>query len=234
MLGVIVNSIAIIAGGIVGLIINKGIPERLNKTIMDGIALVVMYMGISGALKGDNALYVINSICVGGFIGELIDLDKLLNKFGEYIDEKLTKKNKEDKDNEKNSLSRGFVSASLLYCVGAMAIVGAIQSGLSSDYSTLFAKSILDGVSSIFFAASLGMGVILSSVAVFLYEGIIALGAGGISSILSDIVVTYMTCVGSLLIFALGLNMLNISNIKVANLLPSMFIPIILGIFNII
>ena len=136
--------------------------------------------------------------------------------------------------NEKNSLSRGFVSASLLYCVGAMAIVGAIQSGLSSDYSTLFAKSILDGVSSIFFAASLGMGVILSSVAVFLYEGIIALGAGGISSILSDIVVTYMTCVGSLLIFALGLNMLNISNIKVANLLPSMFIPIILGIFNII
>lgn len=234
MLGVIVNSIAIIAGGIVGLIINKGIPERLNKTIMDGIALVVMYMGISGALKGDNALYVIISICVVGFIGELIDLDKLLNKLGEYIDEKLTKKNKEDKYNEKNSLSRGFVSASLLYCVGAMAVVGAIQSGLSSDYSTLFAKSILDGVSSIFFAASLGMGVILSSVAVFLYEGIIALGAGGISSILSDIVVTYMTCVGSLLIFALGLNMLNISNIKVANLLPSMFIPIILGIFNII
>ena len=225
MLGVIVNSIAIIAGGIVGLIINKGIPERLNKTIMDGIALVVMYMGISGALKGDNALYVIISICVGGFIGELIDLDKLLNKLGE---------DKEDKYNEKNSLSRGFVSASLLYCVGAMAVVGAIQSGLSSDYSTLFAKSILDGVSSIFFAASLVIGVILSSAVVFLYEGIIALGAGGISSILSDIVVTYMTCVGSLLIFALGLNMLNISNIKVANLLPSMFIPIILGIFNII
>ena len=115
-----------------------------------------------------------------------------------------------------------------------MAVVGAIQSGLSSDYSTLFAKSILDGVSSIFFAASLGIGVILSSVAVFLYEGIIALGAGALSSILSDIVVTYMTCVGSLLIFALGLNMLNISNIKVANLLPSMFIPIIFGIFNII
>ena len=163
MLGVIVNSIAIIAGGIVGLIINKGIPERLNKTIMDGIALVVMYMGISGALKGDNALYVIISICVGGFIGELIDLDKLLNKLGEYIDEKLTKKNKEDKYNEINSLSRGF------YCVGAMAVVGAIQSGLSSDYSTLFAKSILDGVSSIFFAASLVIGVILSSAAVFLY-----------------------------------------------------------------
>ena len=115
-----------------------------------------------------------------------------------------------------------------------MAVVGSIQSGLSADHSTLFAKSILDGVSSIFFAASLGIGVILSSIAVFLYEGIIAIGASLLSGILSDTVVTYMTCVGSLLIFALGLNMLKISQIKVANLLPSMFIPIILGIFNII
>ena len=234
MLGVIVNSIAIIAGGIVGLIINKGISERLNKIIMDGIALVVMYMGISGALKGDNDLYVIISICVGGFIGELIDLDKLLNKFGEYIDEKLTKKNKEDKDNEKNSLSRGFVSASLLYCVGAMAVVGAIQSGLSSDYSTLFAKSILDGVSSIFFAASLGMGVILSSVAVFLYEGIIACGAFLLKGVLSTAVITEMNAVGSLLILALGINMILKANIKVANLLPAMFVPIIFGIIGMI
>ena len=232
MLGVIVNTITIIGGGIIGLIINKGIPERLNKTIMDGIALVVMYIGISGALKGDNPLYVVICISIGAFIGELIDFDKLLNKFGEYIDKKFSK-NKVDEDDDKE-LSRGFVSASLLFCVGAMAVVGAIQSGLNGDHSTLLAKSVLDGVSSIFFAASMGLGVILSSIAVFIYEGIIALGAGALSSILSDAVVTYMTCVGSLLIFALGLNMLKICNIKVANLLPSMFIPIILGIFNII
>ena len=232
MLGVIVNTITIIGGGIIGLIINKGIPERLNKTIMDGIALVVMYIGISGALKGDNPLYVVICISIGAFIGELIDFDKLLNKFGEYMDKKFSK-NKVDEDDDKE-LSRGFVSASLLFCVGAMAVVGAIQSGLNGDHSTLLAKSVLDGVSSIFFAASMGLGVILSSIAVFIYEGIIALGAGALSSILSDSVVTYMTCVGSLLIFALGLNMLKICNIKVANLLPSMFIPIILGIFNII
>lgn len=232
MLGVIVNTITIIGGGIIGLIINKGIPERLNKTIMDGIALVVMYIGISGALKGDNPLYVVICISIGAFIGELIDFDKLLNKFGEYMDKKFSK-NKVDEDDDKE-LSRGFVSASLLFCVGAMAVVGAIQSGLNGDHSTLLAKSVLDGVSSIFFAASMGLGVILSSIAVFIYEGIIALGAGALSSILSDAVVTYMTCVGSLLIFALGLNMLKICNIKVANLLPSMFIPIILGIFNII
>ena len=232
MLGVIVNTIAVIAGGVVGLIINKGIPERLNKTIMDGISLVVMYMGISGALKGDNPLYVIICICIGAVIGELIDLDKLLNKFGQYMDNKLSRKSSENSD--ENNLSRGFISASLLFCVGAMAVVGSIQSGLSGDHSTLFAKSVLDGVSSIFFAASLGIGVILSSIAVFLYEGVIAIGASLLSGILSDSVVTYMTSVGSLLIFALGLNTLKVSQIKVANLLPSMFIPIILGIFNII
>ena len=191
MLGVIVNTIAVIAGGVVGLIINKGIPERLNKTIMDGISLVVMYMGISGALKGDNPLYVIICICIGAVIGELIDLDKLLNKFGQYMDNKLSRKSSENSD--ENNLSRGFISASLLFCVGAMAVVGSIQSGLSGDHSTLFAKSVLDGVSSIFFAASLGIGVILSSIAVFLYEGVIAIGASLLSGILSDSVVTYMT-----------------------------------------
>ncbi len=236
MFGVIVNSLAIICGGILGLIVNKGIPKRLDKSIMDGLALVVIYMGISGALKGDNPLYVIISMVIGIIIGELIDIDKLLNKFGLYLDDKISNKNTDTSDelNKENKISKGFVSSSLLYCVGAMAVVGSIQSGLSNDYSVLFAKSVLDGVSSIFFAASMGVGVLLSSIAVLLYEGTITLGASGLSSILSTNVITYMTCVGSLLIMAMGLNMLKICDIKVANMLPSMFIPIILGIFNII
>lgn len=236
MFAVIVNSLAIICGGILGLIINKGIPKRLDKSIMDGLALVVTYMGISGALKGDNPLYVIICMTIGIIIGELINIDDLLNKLGLYIDDKLSKKKKEtSQNNEKeNKIAKGFVSSSLLYCVGAMAVVGSIQAGLSQDYSVLLAKSVLDGVSSIFFAASMGIGVLLSSVAVFLYEGIITLGASGLSNILSTNVVTYMTCVGSLLITALGLNMLKLCDIKVANMLPAMFIPIILGIFNII
>ncbi|KHS55908.1 MULTISPECIES: DUF554 domain-containing protein [Terrisporobacter] len=236
MLGVIVNSFAIICGGLLGLIVNKGIPKRLDKSIMDGLALVVIYMGISGALKGDNPLYVIISMVIGIIIGELIDIDKLLNKFGLYLDDKISNKNTDTSDelNKENKISKGFVFSSLLYCVGAMAVVGSIKSGLSNDYSVLFAKSVLDGVSSIFFAASMGVGVLLSSIVVFLYEGIITLGAFGLSSILSTNVITYMTCVGSLLIMAMGLNMLKICDIKVANMLPSMFIPIILGIFNII
>ncbi|WP_434796179.1 DUF554 domain-containing protein [Terrisporobacter vanillatitrophus] len=236
MFGVIVNSLAIICGGVLGLIINKGIPKRLDKSIMDGLALVVTYMGISGALKGDNPLYVIISITVGIIIGELIDIDNLLNKLGSYLGEKLSKKNisTSDEVSKENNISKGFVSSSLLFCVGAMAVVGSIQSGLSNDHSVLLAKSVLDGISSIFFAASMGVGVLLSSIAVFLYEGIITLGASGLSNILSTNVITYMTCVGSLLIMAMGLNMLKACDIKVANMLPAMFIPIIMGIFNII
>lgn len=233
MLGVIINSLSIICGGILGLIINKGIPKRLDKSIMNGLALVVIYMGISGSLKGDNPLYVIICMIIGIVVGELIDIDKLLNKLGIYINNKFSKQD-DLKEQEENKIAKGFISSSLLYCVGAMAVVGSIQSGISNDNSILLAKSVLDGISSIFFAASMGIGVLLSSIAVFLYEGIITIGAYGLSNILSDSVVAYMTSVGSLLIMALGLNMLKVCNVKVANMLPAMFIPIILGIFNII
>lgn len=236
MFGVIVNSLAIIFGGILGLIINKGIPKRLDNAIMNGLALVVIYMGISGAIKGENPLYVIVSMTIGIIIGELIDIDNLLNKLGLYLDSKFSNKDISTSNEEQdiNKISKGFISSSLLFCVGAMAVVGSIQSGLSNDHSVLLAKSVLDGVSSIFFAASLGIGVLFSSIAVFLYQGIITLGASVLSNILSTGVITYMTCVGSLLIMAMGLNMLKVCDIKVANMLPSIFIPIILGIFNII
>lgn len=229
MLGTIVNSLTIIVGGLIGILIKKGIPEKLNKSVMNAISLAVIYMGISGALKGDNALIIIICMCLGAAIGELIDIDRLLNNLGNYLESKFSKEGV-----NKVSISQGFVNSSLIFCVGAMAVVGALQSGLSGDNSTLFAKSVLDGVSSIFFAASMGIGVLASSIAVFIYQGLIALAASSISYLLKDIVVTYMTSVGSLLIMAIGLNMLDICKIKVANLLPAMFIPVIMGIFNII
>ena len=175
-LGVIVNGLVIVGASFAALILKKFIMkfdknnkvEKISDTIMSGLALCIIYMGISGALECQHVLICIISMVVGGLIGELIDIDKGLNSLGDKIEEKLNK-GKVDVSKEKVSISQGFVSASLLYCVGAMAVVGAIQSGLSSDYSTLFAKSILDGVSSIFFAASLVIGVILSSAAVFLY-----------------------------------------------------------------
>ncbi|GFP76899.1 DUF554 domain-containing protein [Clostridium fungisolvens] len=225
MLGTLVNFGAIVIGGILGLLLKGGIPERLSKTIMNGLALCVLYIGISGTLKGDNPLLIIISIAVGALIGELIDIDNLLSKFGEFIEEKFNKMTKN------SPIAEGFVTSSLLFCVGAMAIVGSLQSGLEGNHTVLFNKSILDGISSIVFASSLGIGVIFSAFAVLIYQGAITLLATLIQGILTTTVINSMTAVGSLLIIGLSFNMLGITKIKVANLLPAIIIPMIYSFF---
>ena len=240
-LGVIVNGLVIVGASFAALILKKFIMkfdknnkvEKISDTIMSGLALCIIYMGISGALECQHVLICIISMVVGGLIGELIDIDKGLNSLGDKIEEKLNK-GKTDVSKEKGSISQGFVSASLLFCVGAMAVVGALNSGLFGNNDTLFAKSALDGVSSFLFSLTMGIGVLLSAVAVFLYEGIIACGAFLLKGVLSTAVITEMNAVGSLLILALGINMILKANIKVANLLPAMFVPIIFGIIGMI
>lgn len=226
MFGVIANSLAIAGGCIVGLIIKGGLPQRVSDTIMNGIALSVLYIGISGALEGKNTLVTIISIAVGALIGELIDIDKWVNKLGAFLQSKFSKGNKKD------SIAEGFISSSLLFCIGAMAVVGSLESGLTGSHDTLFVKSVIDGIASIIFTASLGIGVMFSAISVFLYEGIICMGASFLNGFLSDPVVTEMTAAGSLLIIGLGLNVLKLTNIKVANLLPAIFIPILFGVFG--
>ena len=240
-LGVIVNGLVIVGASFAALILKKFIMkfdknnkvEKISDTIMSGLALCIIYMGISGALECQHVLICIISMVGGGLIGELIDIDKGLNSLGDKIEEKLNK-GKTDVSKEKVSISQGFVSASLLFCVGAMAVVGALNSGLFGNNDTLFAKSALDGVSSFLFSLTMGIGVLLSAVAVFLYEGIIACGAFLLKGVLSTAVITEMNAVGSLLILALGINMILKANIKVANLLPAMFVPIIFGIIGMI
>ena len=240
-LGVIVNGLVIVGASLAALILKNFIMkfdknnkvEKISDTIMSGLALCIIYMGISGALECQHVLICIISMVVGGLIGELIDIDKGLNSLGDKIEEKLNK-GKVDVSKEKVSISQGFVSASLLFCVGAMAVVGALNSGLFGNNDTLFAKSALDGVSSFLFSLTMGIGVLLSAVAVFLYEGLIACGAFLLKGVLSTAVITEMNAVGSLLILALGINMILKANIKVANLLPAMFVPIIFGIIGMI
>ena len=229
MLGTIVNALAIIGGCLIGLIVKGRLTEKISSTIMNGLALCVLYIGISGALKGTDTLQMIICIAIGALIGEIIDIDKRLNNLGDMIEKTINSKRKE-KSNEKISISEGFVTSSLLFCVGAMAVVGSLESGLQGNHTTLFAKSVLDGVSSVIFASSLGIGVILSSIAVFVYQGIITLLASGLSAILTDTIISNISAVGSLLIVGLGFNMLGISKIKVANLLPAIFIPIVFGL----
>ena len=222
MLGAIVNFFAILAGGTVGLLLKKGLPQRISDTIMGGVALIVLYIGIDGTLQGQETLVAILSIVIGGALGAWIDIDRGLNWLGDYAQRKLAA------NAEGSTFAEGFVSASLLFCVGAMAVVGALQSGLSGNHEVQFAKALIDGVTAIVFASTLGAGVLLSAVAVLVYQGGITLLAGLLAPVLSDAVVAEMSCVGSLLIIGIALNMLNLTKLKLANYLPAIFLPILL------
>lgn len=233
--GTLVNTVSILAGSTVGLCLTwiaKHLPgaeggelgQRLQDIIMKSIALCVLLIGISGCLKGENTLFAILSMVIGTLIGELLDLDRRMRSLGDW----LQKKTERLALGGNSSVSEGFVTASLLFCVGAMSIVGSLQDGLTGDHSTLFAKSMLDGISAIIFASSLGVGVAFSAVVVLLYQGTIASLASLLSPLLGDAVVSEMTCVGSLLIIALSLNMLGITKIKVMNMTPACVLPILI------
>ena len=237
--GTLVNAAAILVGSLLGMLLtwlaghfstllpagSTLLAERLKTIIMQGVALCVMYLGISGCLEGNNSLIAILSMVLGALIGELLDLDKRMRSLGDWVQKRTEHL---VTNGGQASISEGFVTASLLFCVGAMAIVGALQDGLTGDHSTLFAKSLLDGISSIVFGASLGLGVAFSAVAILLYQGSISLMASFLQPYLGDAVIAEMTCVGSLLIVALSLNMLGLTKIKVMNLVPAIFLPILL------
>lgn len=226
MLGTVVNTIAIIVGSIIGLVFKQALSEKMADTLMKGLGLCTLFIGISGSLKGENTILLILSMVIGILIGEGIDLEDKVNKLGKWIELKVKSKN--NNPTIKTSIAEGFVSASLLFCVGAMTIVGSLQSGLQGDHGMLFSKSMLDFVAAIIFASSLGIGVIFSSVFVLLYQGSITLMAQWIAPLLSETVVNEMTCVGSVIIIGLALNMLGITKLRVMNFVPAIFIPIIL------
>ena len=225
LLGSLVNGAAIVLGGSVGLVLKKGLSDRIAKAVMNALALCVLYIGVSGMLKGENVLITILSMVFGTLVGEWIDLDEKINQLGDAIEQKVSS------PGEKVSVSKGFVTASLLFCVGAMAIVGALQSGLTRNHDTLFAKSLIDGIAAIVMASSLGIGVFLSAGLILVYEGGITLFANVLAPLLTDSVINEMTCVGSLLIVGLALNMLKLTNLKIMNYAPAVFFPILFGYF---
>ncbi|NLY66824.1 MAG: DUF554 domain-containing protein [Tissierellia bacterium] len=219
MLGTIVNSTTIIIGTILGVLLNKGIKEEYKSTIMDGVSLAVILIGIMGALDTENVILMIISLVVGSIIGEAVKIEKKLDNLGNTLEKKLGKGD--------SNFSKGFVTASLVFCVGAMAIVGALESGLRGNHSTLFAKSVLDGISSIIFASTLGIGVGFSAATVLLYQGSITLLASSAKELLTPEVINEMSAVGGLLIAAIGINLLGLRKIKVGNMLPAIFIPLL-------
>lgn len=213
MKGTIVNAAGVLIGSGIGLLFRQGIPSRYQATVMNGLALAVTLIGLQMAVKTQNILIVIISLVIGGIIGEALDLDAALNRIGEWLTKKLGDKH--------SNAGRGFITASLVYCIGAMAVVGSIQDGLTGDASTLYAKSMLDTISAVVFASSMGIGVALSSISVFLYQGTITMLAGFLAPVLNAAVIAEMTAVGGLLIVGVGLMMLEIKTMKLANLLPA-------------
>ncbi len=226
MLGTIVNSLAIVAGSLLGVLFSKGIAERYKTIILSGVGLSVVLIGMKSALVSDDLMVVIFSVIIGAIIGEAIRIEDKLESLGRFIERKVARKS-----SDTSSFARGFVTASLVFCVGSMAIVGSLESGLTGNHQTLFAKSILDGVTSVIFASTMGLGVMFSGIAVFLYQGIITLLASSLKNYLVTETINQMTSVGGLLILAIGLNMLKITKIKVGNLLPAIFLPLIYYVF---
>lgn len=240
MTGTLVNTVAVIIGAMIGLFFKKAIPQRLTDTVFKGLGLCTMFIGITGVFQdGVNTLVVILSVVLGAVIGEGVDLDKRINSLGKWIENKVNK----NKDDKKTTIAQGFVSASLLFCVGAMTIVGSLQSGLVNDHTTLFTKSILDFFASIIFASSLGLGVVFSAFFVLAYQGsislvayLISIWAGSSAHMLEStqsltpfmITVNSMNCVGYIIIIGLALNMLGITKLKVMNYVPAIFLPIVL------
>ncbi|NLJ58892.1 MAG: DUF554 domain-containing protein [Tissierellia bacterium] len=219
MIGTIVNALAIVAGGIAGLLFRNVISERITEQLFKATGLTVIAIGIKLSLAGENLTLTVISMIVGTIIGEVINIEGKLDKFGAFIENKI--KNKE------SNVALGFVTCTLIYCVGSMAIVGSIQSGLTGNNEILFSKAVIDGITSISMAVSMGVGVIFSSISVFLYQGTLTLLAGFMESLLSDLVVQEMTAIGGIIIMAIGFNFLEVKRINVGNLLPAIFLPIL-------
>lgn len=224
--GVLVNTGTVIIGSLLGFFLKKGIPKRLTDAIMTTIGLCVIAIGITGVMKGQNQLVMVVSMVLGVMVGTLLDIDGKINILGD----KLNARFKSDKDTA--SISEGFVTASLLFCVGAMTIVGSINAGISSDNEMLYTKSLLDLVSSTMLGASLGIGVFFSSAFVLVFQGALVALSMVLGSFLSDLAIAEIICEGSVMIIAIGLNLIGITKIKVANMMPALiFVPFVCMLF---
>ena len=228
LLGTIVNALGVLGGGTIGLAIHrllqKGIPQRYSDRIMQGIGLCTMYIAAGGLLSGSKTLVTILSMVAGAVAGEWLDLDARIAALSRRLEAKFAKEGD-------NSFAQGFMSATLLFCVGTMAILGSLDSGLRGDHATLFAKSVMDTISACIFASTLGLGVLFSAVSILLYQGTITLLASVLGPYLTGTVVAEMNTVGSLLLLGLSLDLLGIKRLKLMNYLPAMFFPILFCLF---
>ena len=230
MISVFVNVAAVVLGSAVGLLFRKGIPERISKAVMLVIGLCTLYIGIDGTLEGSKTIVLILSMVFGTLIGTLLDIDGKINAVGEFLEKKLKR------EGDKSSIAEGFMTGSLLFCVGAMTIVGSLNAGLRGDHTLIFTKSILDLVSSCLLASTLGIGVMFSALFMLVMHGGLVLLAGLLQNVLTDpALITELTCAGSIMIIGISLNMLGVTKLKVANYLPALLmVPLFYYLWNLL
>lgn len=219
-LGTLVNSGAIVLGSLIGLLFKRGLPEKWQQTMMNSIALCIVIIGIQMAMKTGNIIIVIVSLVIGSIVGEIIDIEERMNSLGIWLDSKLSKGD----GSIAGQIAEGFVNASILFCTGAMAIVGSIQDGLAGDCSTLFAKATLDGIIALILTANVGVGVMLSAITVGIYQGSITLLAGVVEPYITELILQEVTASGGVMIMAIGTNMLRVTKIRIGNMLPGMLV----------
>ncbi len=236
-IGTLINVVAILLGGFIGLFLKKGLSQKLMDSVMKAIGVAVMFVGISGALTGllkigeggkietSGTMLMIISLILGTFVGELLKIEDRLESVGEKLKSAVKAK-------DGGNFVEGFVTTTLIFCVGAMAIVGSLEDGLSGNFTTLAAKSILDGIMALIIASTMGVGVLFSAIPVFIYQGAITLLAEFISPVLSDQLVLNLSYIGSALIFGIGVNQLFGKKIKTGNMLPALLIPIVYELFT--
>ena len=220
--GTLINTLTVFLGASLGAIIKNRLPKRICDGILKGLSLCIIYVGLDSVFSGENPLIAILSITLGAFIGELIDIDKHISKLEAHI---------QQKSKAESKFFEGFISASLMICVGAWAITGAMDAGIRNDHSSFYAKAIVDCVSTFVLATTMGFGVAFSAISILLYQGGLALLSTVIEPYLSQSLINELTCVGSLLIIAIGLNMMGVTKFKITNLLPALLMPFILCIF---
>lgn len=226
-LGTLANCIAIAIGAVLGLFFKRGLPEKWQETMMSSIALCIVVIGVQMALKTNNIIIVICSMVLGAILGELLDIEGAVNRLGEYLGGMLAG----GEASVAGQIALGFVNASILFCSGAMAIVGSIQDGLSADHTTLLAKATLDGIIALVLSANLGVGVAFSALSVGVYQGGITLLAGVVAPFITPLILAELTATGGIMIIAIGTNMLKVTSIRIGNLIPAMFVSAILTCF---
>ena len=237
--GTIINVATVLIGGTLGTVLGNRLPDRMRETIMHGLGLLTMVIGFQLSLETENILIVLGSLLLGGLLGELAGIEGAIDRMGRWLEERTGGEPSEAVGSADGSrpgattFSHAFLTASLVFCVGPMTILGSIQDGLTGDYTLLAVKSTMDGFASLAFASTLGPGVIFSAITVLVYQGALTLGAGWADAVLTDPMVAEMTATGGVLMLALGLGLLQIKRIRAGNLLPAIAIaPVIVALVN--